>query len=104
MYCLCVNVYCTTATGCQPNCSLQIYQLFDSDRLTLRQGAQPLAVVPVCLESGSTRFSSMYSSLYYGSMYRILKKVSSSKHVVHCTSEFYELSESTVTGDSCSIK
>ena len=21
MYCLCVNVYCTTATGCLPNCS-----------------------------------------------------------------------------------
>jgi hypothetical protein len=21
MHCLCVNVYCTTATGCQPNCS-----------------------------------------------------------------------------------
>jgi hypothetical protein len=21
LYCLCVNVYCTTATGCQPNCS-----------------------------------------------------------------------------------
>ena len=21
MYCLCVNVYCATATGCQPNCS-----------------------------------------------------------------------------------
>ena len=21
VYCLCVNVYCTTATGCQPNCS-----------------------------------------------------------------------------------
>jgi len=21
MYCLCVNVYCTTATGWQPNCS-----------------------------------------------------------------------------------
>jgi hypothetical protein len=20
VYCLCVNVYCTTATGCQPNC------------------------------------------------------------------------------------
>jgi len=20
-YCLCVNVYCTTATGCQPYCS-----------------------------------------------------------------------------------
>jgi hypothetical protein len=24
VYCLCVNVYCTTATGCQPNCSEQI--------------------------------------------------------------------------------
>ena len=26
MYCLCVDVYCTAATGCQPNCSLKIYQ------------------------------------------------------------------------------
>jgi hypothetical protein len=26
VHCLCVNVYCTTATGCQHNCSLQIYQ------------------------------------------------------------------------------
>jgi len=25
VYCLCVNVYCTTATGCQPCCSKQIY-------------------------------------------------------------------------------
>jgi len=25
MYSLCVNVYCTTATGCQPNRSKQIY-------------------------------------------------------------------------------
>ena len=25
MYCFCVNVYCTTATGCQPNCCQQIY-------------------------------------------------------------------------------
>ena len=25
VYCLCVNVYCTTATGCQPNYSQQIY-------------------------------------------------------------------------------
>ena len=23
MYCLCVNVYCSTATRCQPNCSEQ---------------------------------------------------------------------------------
>ena len=28
MYCLCVNVYCTTATVCQPNCTQQIYQQF----------------------------------------------------------------------------
>jgi len=27
VYCLCVNVYCTTATGCQPNCSYQIYHI-----------------------------------------------------------------------------
>jgi energy-coupling factor transporter transmembrane protein EcfT len=25
VYCLCVNVYCTTATGCQPNCSYISY-------------------------------------------------------------------------------
>ena len=27
MYCLCVTLYCTTATGCQPNCSEQIYHI-----------------------------------------------------------------------------
>jgi hypothetical protein len=27
VYCLCVNVYSTTATGCQPNCSTHIYQI-----------------------------------------------------------------------------
>ena len=27
MYCLCVNVYCTTATECLPNCSWQIYHI-----------------------------------------------------------------------------
>ena len=27
VYCLCVNVYCTTATGWQPNCSWQIYHI-----------------------------------------------------------------------------
>ena len=26
VYCLWINVYCTTASGCQPNCSQQIYQ------------------------------------------------------------------------------
>ena len=25
VYCLCVNVHCTTANGWQPNCSYQIY-------------------------------------------------------------------------------
>ena len=32
LYCLCVNVYCTTATGWQPNCSWQIQR--DSKRWT----------------------------------------------------------------------
>jgi len=27
VYCLCVNVYCTAATGWQPDCSLQIYHI-----------------------------------------------------------------------------
>ena len=27
VYCLCVNVYCTAATGCQLNCSYQIYHI-----------------------------------------------------------------------------
>ena len=27
MYCLSVNVYCITATGCQPNCSYQMYHI-----------------------------------------------------------------------------
>ena len=27
VYCLCVNVYCTTATGCQPNFSSQMYHI-----------------------------------------------------------------------------
>jgi len=30
VYCLCVNVYCTTATGCQPNCSYQIYHIMNT--------------------------------------------------------------------------
>jgi hypothetical protein len=27
VHCLCVNAYCTTATGCQTNCSKQTYQI-----------------------------------------------------------------------------
>jgi len=28
MYCLCVNMYCTTATGCQPNCSQMCHIIY----------------------------------------------------------------------------
>jgi len=35
VYCLCVNVYCTTATGCQPHCSYQIYQSYHINRTGL---------------------------------------------------------------------
>jgi hypothetical protein len=31
IYCLCVNVYCTTATGCQPNCSYLIYHISNTN-------------------------------------------------------------------------
>ena len=34
MYYLCVNVYCTTATGCQPNCSRHIYHIISSNEGT----------------------------------------------------------------------
>ena len=27
VYCFCVDVYCTTASGCQPNCSYEIYHI-----------------------------------------------------------------------------
>ena len=35
VYCLCVNVYCTTATGCQPNCSKQIYHILSLQPLCI---------------------------------------------------------------------
>jgi len=31
MYCLYVNVYCTTFSGCQPNCSLKNIVLYRVD-------------------------------------------------------------------------
>ena len=37
VYCLCVNVYCTTAAGCQPNYSQQIYHII-SYHIYLRMG------------------------------------------------------------------
>ena len=39
MYCFCVNVYCTTATGCQPNCSKQIYHIY------IRMRSVPVTIV-----------------------------------------------------------
>ena len=36
MYCLCVNVYCTTATGCLPNCSWQIYRIISYHIISYR--------------------------------------------------------------------
>ena len=41
VYCLCVNVYCTTATACQPNYSYQIYHnitIIDCPVRSLRYG------------------------------------------------------------------
>jgi hypothetical protein len=35
MYCFCVNIYCTTATGCEPNCSWQIYHIVSYHILTI---------------------------------------------------------------------
>ena len=32
VYCFCVNVFCTTGTGCQPNSSKQIYRVFHDFR------------------------------------------------------------------------
>jgi len=32
VYCLCANVYYTTATECQPNCSYQIYHIISIPR------------------------------------------------------------------------
>jgi len=33
VYCLCVNMYCTTATGCQPNRSSQIYHIISYQKI-----------------------------------------------------------------------
>jgi hypothetical protein len=35
VYCLCVNVYCTTATGCQLNCNQQIYNIISYQSICL---------------------------------------------------------------------
>ena len=35
VYCLCVTVYCTNATGCQPNCSWQMYHKISHTKLQI---------------------------------------------------------------------
>jgi hypothetical protein len=42
MYCLCVNVYCTTAIRCQPNCS---YKYIISDVILKARGSQSVGVI-----------------------------------------------------------
>jgi hypothetical protein len=41
VYCLCVNVYCTTATGCQPNCSLIYHIISYHIRPSVRPSVHP---------------------------------------------------------------
>ena len=36
VYSLCVNVYCTTATGCQSNCSYKIYINYENSQVINR--------------------------------------------------------------------
>ena len=36
VYCVCVNLYCTTGSGCQPNCSYQIYDTSGTSASTLK--------------------------------------------------------------------
>ena len=40
VYCLCVNVYCATATGWLPNCSYQIYKISYHSRPTAVYGCE----------------------------------------------------------------
>jgi hypothetical protein len=52
VYCLCVHVYCTTATGCQPNYSKQIYHYHhhhENVKFTLEQTVKTQKVVEVYL-------------------------------------------------------
>ena len=50
MYCLFVNVYCTTATGCQPNC-ISIYHIIY--HIVLKSGSlnllEPSGPVHACI-------------------------------------------------------
>jgi hypothetical protein len=68
IYCLCVNVYCTTATGCQPNCSQQIYHIIFLC-LYRPYNILYLQLIPVCpihkIPIIKLYFRMSLSSLYY---------------------------------------
>ena len=49
VYCLCASVCCTAATGCQPNCSQQIYSI--SHRIVQDVGVGTRAVLDGCGKS-----------------------------------------------------
>ena len=48
-YCLCVNVYCTTATGCEPDCRQEIYININMQlALTLQNCTSPSQNTNIC--------------------------------------------------------
>ena len=66
MYCLCVNIYCTTATGCQPNCSQQIYHIISYHKI----GIQWL----ILRQTGNKPRISVYKHLRHWSVWRVRQR------------------------------
>ena len=56
MHCLCVNVYCTTATGCQPNCSWQIYRIISQMNLKVKRQKLSDCGLPECSTARSLKW------------------------------------------------
>jgi hypothetical protein len=85
---LCVNVYCTTATGCQPNCIWQIYHIIykiQAERNYCWEFSY-LVVMYVCL---------LQIQIYYGTCRSIVKLIMLLEVInyfrvfccIHCTEE-----------------
>ena len=55
VFCLCVNVYCTAATGCQPNCSEQIYHKYENCVISMVSES----VVKPCSVTASPAFNDL---------------------------------------------
>jgi hypothetical protein len=71
VYCLYVNVYCTTATGCHPNCSWQIYHIiFSSIRPTytvykfVQNVIEYLGVVAICVADKRRQWLSLLNTIF----------------------------------------